>query len=445
MSRADRPLWAEGLLLGPHHFQQQERFLLAANEAAARRNGPYPFGFTTLEIDEAGLAEGVVRLVAAAGLFSDGTPFVLPADAPLPEPLAIAPDARGLLVSLALPRLDGDAKDFAENRAENAFARYVIDDLAVDDRHTPALDSQETLFVGRLWTRLILEGPGEAAFHTVPVARVLERRDDGTVRLDPGFSCCAAALSGTAPVHRLGADITSLLGQRAAEIAARVGRPDAADGTQVSLFLLLQSINRARALLQHLLSVGGLHPEGLYRELVQLAGELATLTTPERLGGEYAAYEHRDQLPAFQHVVAALRESLNWIPDSSAEAIPVQHIRAGIYTATVRDPERFATARFILAARGSMTPAELSRQLPRQTTIASKTRLRDLVEAQSRGVELRPLTTVPSSLPTYEDRVYFELGKDSALWPEIATGGVIALHVAGTVPDLDMQLWTLVR
>ena len=445
MSRADRPLWAEGMLLGPHHFQQQERFLIDRSALETRLCGPWPFGFATLEIDETALADGVVALRSLSGLFSDGTPFSLPADAPLPEPLAIGSDARGKLVSLVLPRLDGDDKDFAEHPGPGTFARYLIDDLAVQDRHTPGLDSEETLFVGRLWTRLSIAGPGDSAFHTLPIARVLERREDGTVLLDPGFSCCALTLGGSAPIRRLVREIAGLLGQRAAEIAARVGRPDAGDSAQVTLFLLLQTINRAHALLRHLLEVDGLHPEALYRELVQLAGELATLTTPARLAGDYAAYVHRDPYPAFESIVSALRASLNWIPDSSADAIPVQHVKGGIYTATVRDSSRFESARFILAARAALTPDELSRRLPRQTTIASKTRLQDLVEAQTPGVELAPMTTVPNSIPMVADHVYFELGQDSPLWREIATGGIIALHVAGHMPELDMQLWTLSR
>lgn len=445
MNRADRPLWAEGMLLGPHHFQQQERFLLAAATHAARLSGPWPFGFSSIVVDEAALGEGVLALESAVGMFPDGTPFALPGDAPLPEPLRIDSDVRGTLVSLALPRLDGDAKDFAESRAAGAFARYVIDDLVVEDRHTPELTSEETLFVGRLWTRLVAEGTASASFHTLPIARVVERREDGTVLLDPAFSCCALTLGGTPPVHRLVRELSSLLAQRGAEIAARVGRPDAADSAQVTLFLLLQTINRARALLVHLLEVEGLHPESLYRELVQLAGELATLTTPSRLPGDYARYDHRDQYPAFDAVVAALRESLNWIPDSSATAIPVVHKRNGIYTATVRDASRFQGARFILAARSSLTPAELSRRLPSLTTIASKTRLRDLVEAQAGGIDLAPMTTVPNSIPMIADHVYFELGRDTPLWREIAASGVVALHVAGNPPDLDMQLWTLAR
>lgn len=445
MSRDDRPLWSEGMLLGPHHFQQQERFLLGRAARAARLDGVWPYGFVTLELDEAALAEGTVALLSASGLFSDGTPFALPEDAPLPTPLAIDDEARGKLVSLALPRLDGDDKDFAESAEPGRFARYLIADLAVPDRHTPELESEETLFVGRLWTRLTLEGPGEAAFHTLPIARVVERRANGTVALDGAFSCCARALGGTAPVRRLVEELLALLAQRASEIAARVGRPDAADSAQVTLFLLLQTINRARALLRHLVDVDGLHPETLYRELVQIAGELATLTTPARLPADYEPYAHRDQYRAFEDVGRALRESLNWIPESSAEAVSVQHVRHGIYTATVRDRSRFDGARFILAARAALTPDELARRLPRQSTIASKTRLRDLVEAQSHGIELAPLRQVPNSIPMVADHVYFELRPEEPLWREIATGGVIALHVAGEFPDLGMQLWILAR
>ena len=90
-----------------------------------------------------------------------------------------------------------------------------------------------------------------------------------------------------------------------------------------------------------------------------------------------------------------------------------------------------------------MTQEELSRRLPRQTTISSKAKLRDLVEAQSQGIALKPVVTVPNSIPMYENYVYFDMRDDDPLWREIALSGDLALHIAGSYTDLQMQLWAI--
>ena len=445
MLKNSRTVWTEGMFLGPQHFQQHDRFLLNCIAAVNQATGPYAFGLSTCELDQHALAEGKFALISLSGLFPDGTPFTLPDDDELPEPLEIDGDVRDRRVSLALPFSLHTEKDFAESRSRESFSRYLLSHQSVKDRHSLDSESEETVFTGGLWTRLILEDDDQTAFHTIPLARIAERRDDGSVLLDSSYYCCAMSLRASTPLLAICRELQGLLTQRAQDLAGRLGQPDASDTAQLTLLLLLQIINRARPLLTHFNTSAHVHPEVLYRELIQLAGELSTLASSQRLCPEFPEYLHRDQYASFAPLVANLRESLNWIPDTKVESIPVKHVKDGKYIATVRDLDLFQTARFILAVKARVTSDELLRRFPRQTTISSKAKLRDLVGAHSQGIELKSLANVPNSIPMYENQIYFEMRQDDPLWQEVALSGDIAMHIAGSYSDLQMQLWIVAR
>jgi len=444
VQKNNRTVWSEGMFLGPHHFQQHDRFLLNTVAGVSRGISRFPFGLLSYELDTNALAEGKFALNEAVGIFPDGTPFSFPDGDSLPEPLAISSDNRGKLVSLAIPYAGLADKDVAESRSPDSFSRYLMNDQTVSDRHSPDSDSDETVFTGGLWARLIVEDAKQSAYHTIPLARIGELRTDGSIQLDNSFYCCAMSVLASSPIKSICNDIHGLLNQRLNELATRLGKPSAGDTTQLLQFLLLQILNRAQPLLKHSLSVST-HPEQLYRELIQLAGELSTITSSSRQCPDYPEYIHRDQYSSFESLINSLRDSLNWIPDSNTESIPVKHVKAGIYTATVGNRNLFTTARFILAARAHVTPDELARQFPQQTTISSKSKLKSLVQAQSQGIKLKHMVTIPNSIPTYENYVYFEIRQDDPIWQEISVSGDIALHISGHFTDLKMQLWTIAK
>lgn len=443
MNRNNRTLWTEGMFLGPQHFQQHDRFLLNAMAGLNRLHGSYSYGFIECQIDSNALAEGKFSLTSVVGVFSDGTPFSLPEDDPLPAPISIDADTKNQVVSLAVPYAIHSSKDVAETKSADNFSRYMLDDQTIADRHSPDASSEEIVFTGSLWARLVLEDTAEGAFHTIPIARIIEKRDDDSVIVDKSFYPCAASLKASPSLLGLCKEIHGMLHQRARELAGKLGTPNASDTSQLVQLLLLQAINRARPLLQHIVKTENDHPETLYRELLQLAGELSTITRSDRLAMDYPEYLHRDQYTSFIPLINSIRESLNWIPDSTTESIMVTHVKAGIYTATVPDRHLFDSARFILAVKARVSPDELQRRFPRQTVISSKTKLRELVESQARGVELSSMVTVPNSIPMFENHVYFEIHREGQLWREIATSGDIAMHVAGTYADLSMQIWTI--
>ena len=250
MTNSSRTMWTEGMLLGPHHFQQQDRFLLNTIGATSALSSPYPYGLTAITIDESALSEGRFSLLACTGYFADGTPFSLPEQGPLPAPVDVSVDTGGKVVSLGLPFESHSVKDVAEKVNRESFARYLLNDEKIADRHSPDSDTEETVFTAEIWTRLLLSESDQTAFFTIPLAKIKNIRDDGTVVLDDQFFPCAVTLAASAGINRLCREILALLTQRASDLAGRLGRPDTGDVTQLTQFFLLQIINRVKPLFE---------------------------------------------------------------------------------------------------------------------------------------------------------------------------------------------------
>lgn len=443
MSKKNRTVWSEGMFLGPHHFQQHDRFILNTVAEINAVSSPYPYGLSSIKFDEQALAEGRLSLTECRGVFADGTPFTLPDDAPLPEPIDISTEEIGSTIVLALPFESHSEKDIAEARSRESFSRYLLQDQRIEDRQTPDSSSEETIFTANLWVRLQLSGSDDTAFHTIPVARIQDRKEDGTIILDSTFFTCALTLNASDGLYRLCREIEVLLSQRAMDLSATLGKPDQGDSSQLTQFFMLQIINRAKPLMTHLLATSSLHPEVLYRELVQIAGELATFCTPGKTAPQLPEYNHRDQYASFYPVATNIRQSLNFTVDQKVAQFPIEHVKGGIYTCTIADLHLFQGSRFLLAVSARLQPEAIKSQFSQQITISSKDKLRDLVTSHSTGVALTPVIQVPNNIPMYDQYVYFEMQRGTQMWSEISVTGIIALHIAGTFPDLDMQLWTI--
>src|SRR6185312_3783273 len=103
MSWTNRVIWQEGMFLRAQHFQQQDRWLESLLRGRVGALRPHPWGLVEYSIDRDLLSTGRFALASGAGVFEDGTPFVLPGETEHPPPLEPPATARNALVYLALP------------------------------------------------------------------------------------------------------------------------------------------------------------------------------------------------------------------------------------------------------------------------------------------------------------------------------------------------------
>ena len=78
MKLLNKPVWAEGMYLGPHHFQAQSRYFEDSLNFVTATLWRDAYGFAGLEFDNDALRNGTLTLTHAHGLFEDGLAFDLP-------------------------------------------------------------------------------------------------------------------------------------------------------------------------------------------------------------------------------------------------------------------------------------------------------------------------------------------------------------------------------
>lgn len=441
MTWNSKVIWSEGMLLQPQHLQQHDRYLHTLLEARVAGLRPYSWGFSSIKIDEQQLAMGKLALLSCTASLPDGTPLILPADDDLPLPLNIPEDARNVLVMLALPARRPGIAEVSGGNEVNDFARHRTAEYEARDSN--GLDNSALMQVGKLRLRLALESEVANAYTGLGIARIVERRADNQVLLDPDYS---PACLDVRAAPRLGAFVDELLGllhQRGESLASRLSQPGTAGAAEIADFLLLQLINRTEPLLAHFAGMTGLHPHDLYCEIVQLAGELATFTRAEKRCIAFPVYRHDRLRETFSPVIDALRQSLSLVSDSHAVPIALEERQFGIRVAVVPDPELITSATFVLAVNAQM-PAEMIRSgFPAKVKIGSVEKIRDLVNLQLAGITLRPLPVAPRQLPFHAGYTYFELDKNSEYWKPMLSSAGFAMHVPNEFPGLQMQFWAI--
>jgi type VI secretion system protein ImpJ len=433
MTWTNRVVWQEGMFLRAQHFQQQDRWLEALSRERTASLRPHPWGLTEMTVNRDLLATGRFALSQAAGVFEDGTPFSLPDETDHPPPLDLPETARNVLVYLALPvRQPGAVEIAADGTSEG---RYELRSFEAYDTHS-ASPQPADLPVGRLRLRYLLETDERAGFLCIGLARIVEVSADKRVTLDRNWIAPTLACAAAPPLAGLLAELTGMFNQRAEALAARMVAGGSRGAAEIQDYLLLECVNRWHPLLVHWADGGNLHPEDLYRALLQMAGELATYTdTSTRRPGSYPAYRHDDLQRSFAPVVADLRRALSTAIEETAVQIKLEERRAGRIGQIVD--------RTILRATNFVLAENLRRLFPSQVKIAAVEHIREFVMSQLPGIAVRPLPVAPRQLPFYAGASYFELDRNSPHWKQMQSSGGFAIHVSGDYPNLRMELWAI--
>ncbi|VFB10917.1 Uncharacterized protein conserved in bacteria [Aeromonas salmonicida] len=441
MSSRNRVIWREGLFIKPQHFQQQQRHSEYALHARLSALSDYFYGLQSLAINEDYLGFGRIALVGATGILPDGTVFNIPNDDVLPSPLEITDaSVANQKVYLALPLSVNGVNEV--NQGGQVATRLQAHRHDVRDLHSEGGDVV-SLEVGRVSLRLMLEREDRSAYASLAIARILDKRPDGGLVLDPNFMPCSISVSAIPTLKRFLGESAGLVAERARSLSQRIAAPGQQGVADVAEFMMLQLLNRAQPQLSHLARLGTLHPERLHEALVQICGELMTFTDESRLPPEFAAYRHDDQQVSFEPVMLTLRQALSTVLSPRAVSIQLRKHQYGVMVAMVNESELMQSADFVLAVRARMPQEQLRKQLLQQTKVASSDKIRELISLQLPGIPLLPLPVAPRQLPYHAGYSYFQLDRQSPAWQMLAVSNTLAFHIAGDFPELDMQLWAI--
>ena len=441
MSWNNKVVWSEGLFLRPQHLQQQDRYVEHLIEQRAAPLRPDAWGFTELKLDTEKLAIGRFSIASAAGVLPDGTPFRIPDDQNPPAPLSIPNDVRNTQICLCLPlRRPGtqevDAHEEGEGLARLTSVEHNVRDVTASAVNAAAVE------IGMLRLRYLLESDERGEYASLGVARIVEVRSDGQVILDDQYIPPLLDCTASRTLHGFVTELQGLLHHRGEALAERAGQGGSSASTMVD-FLMLQVVNRYQPLAAHLAGISRLHPESLYRVLVQIAGELATFTTDARRAPSFPAYQHDALTATFEPVRESLRDALKTVLDASAVSIEIKERKYGVRLGRVGDTSLFDDASFVLAVSADLPSEQIRSNLPMQLKIGSPERIKQLVNLQLPGIQIRPLPVAPPQIRFHAGHVYFELDRNNELWPELGQAGAVAMHLSGDFPGINFQLWAI--
>ena len=447
-----RVIWSEGLFLRPHHFQQLERHFESLLDARLSHATTAQYGFLNLQIDRALLLQGKLDLNIGVGLFPDGTPFDATDAACLLTPFDVPEGTRDQLVCLSAVLRRNGVKTVALNLNERSNesangsspvrTRYAGVDAVVLDS-VVGFDAEAELKVGALNLSVGLMDGIDGALTSLPIARVIERRADGSVLLDEAFVPPLLDIAAHPRTRAWLDELHGLIKQRADALAGRMGSAQTSGVGDTTDFLLLLLCNRCEPLLAQLRQTVPLHPLALFHELLKLAGECATFGREGRRPPELPVYRHLALAECFEPVVDEIRRAMTAVLDQTAVRIALRDVGNGLFRADVPDPRLITNGFFVLAASSQWPSERLRSAIPTQVKIGPTDKLRDLVMLNLPGIKLDALQYPPRQIPFHANFCYFQLEAGDPLWAPIEISRAMGLYVAGEPPGLELQLWAI--
>ncbi len=433
-------VWAEGMFLHPQHLQQQDKFVEHQLLTTLHQVQAFAWGFSELKLDLNLMRQGKLSIERARGLMPDGTAFDIPQADPHPPLLEIPENTRNAMVYLALPLHKPGATNYSAEPL--ASKRFRIEPQTVIDETTPEAGVNE-IDVAVPNLRLKLESQELTGYAIVPLLKVIERKEDGSLLIEENFIPTVLDVAVSDRLRGWLKELSGLLQHRAEVLAARVSDSSRLGTAEVVDFLFLSVVNRYIPLISHFERQRLLHPLELYQVLLQMAGELETFSYRSRRAPSFGPYLHDRLQESFAPVISSLRHSLSMVMEQTAVALPLVLRQFGIRVSTISDRSLLETAKFILAVKADIPSEKLRIQFPSVCKIGPVEEIRQLVNFQLQGIKLTPLPVAPRQIPYHAGYTYFELEQSGEFWSKLGTSGGFALHAGDGFPGLDLEFWAI--
>lgn len=445
MTKLSKVVWSEGMHLGPHHFQTQNRYFEDLLHFATQSLNFKAYGFSGVQVDAESLRNGAFVLLHARGIMKDGLAFHMPECEPAPPPRLVAdlfpPMQERLDLWLAVPPYSDQSANLSES-SDTRFAletRQLADDLS-------GLD-EKPVNLGRKNFRVLAAGevPPEwmEAGCALPVARI--RRDQaGQFTLDPTFIPPVLTLQAS---HRLMVMLLTLVEILEQKCRAVIRPKDLSPGAVAGFSAqgitnawFLHCVNSSLGPMRHLALTKTAHPEELYREMLRLGGALCTFGL-ESHPSQLPLYNHDRPEDCFEPLDHHIRTHLELVIPSNFAEIPLTPTANYFWEGAIADQRLVAhSTRWILGIGCRVGESELISATPRLVKICSKEFLPKLVSRALPALALRHLSVAPPAISPKVDMQYFAIDKAGPCWDHMVATRQLGLYVPGELPDPRLEL-----
>jgi type VI secretion system protein ImpJ len=441
MNFLSRVVWSEGMFLGPHHFQAQNRYFEDSLHFAVSNLWYQPYGLLGCEFDHDALRNGTLALLTARGIFDDGMPFLMPECDALPEPRPIG----GLLpvtqermgVALAIPKRKPQGINCILNPGAGQ-ARFFAQSRELPDE-TTGID-ERPVRLGRKNTRLLLDTEPADGMTTLALARIM-RDGRGHLAFDPEFIPPCLEISASERLMLLLKRLIEILEEKSTTLRGSRDPHPAGDisARDLANFWLLHAVNSALSPLRHLSITKRSHPEELFVEFSRLAGALCTFgldSHPRTL----PLYDHERLTECFDALDRHIRAHLELVLPTNCLNIPLRKVANYFYEGEVNDTRCFGRARWVLGIRSQIPEAEIITKTPQLVKVCSAKWINELVRRAVAGLDLTHLPRPPSAIQAKLEMQYFAINRAGPFWNNVVDTKGVGIYVPGDFPEPEVEL-----
>jgi type VI secretion system protein ImpJ len=447
MRSLTKPVWSEGMYLGPHHFQAQNRYFEDALEFVTASLWRDAYGFAGLQFDQDALKNGTLALTHARGLFSDGLAFDLPGSDKAPEPRAFgslfSPVADHLTMYLAIPAMVRDGKNTGAEGGANG-ARYVAWEQKLPDQNS-GLD-EKPIQVGRKNLTLLAEAEISERYVSLPVVRLVR---DGTGRFeaDPTFVAPSLSLNASPVLTSMLRRLIEIIDEKSAvcmrEQQGRNGVFQAGmSARHVAQYWFLHALNSNVTSLRHFLLSQHAHPQELFREMSRLGGALCTFgldVHPRML----PVYDHMDLGTCFAALDEHIRRHLDLVIPPDAIRITLDPVESFLWAGAVKDERCLGPSKWILEVQSPIGEADLIATVPKLTKVCSARFVVELIKRALPGLTLKHLPVPPQQIAARVESQYFSIHRAGPCWEHIMQTRQVGIYVPREIPTPELSLLVL--
>jgi type VI secretion system protein ImpJ len=445
MKHLSKVVWEEGMYLGPHHFQAQNRYLEDAIHFTADSLFYEGYGFAGLLVDADALRNGTLSLLHARGITLDGMAFQMPEADPLPSTREIRdlfpPTSTSLLAYLAIPEIrENDRNCILPSEPSADAVRYQATEKRVIDEVSGR--DEKPVYLGRKNFRLLVETESTAGYHLLPMARIL-RDGAGNYIFDATFIPPLLDISASETLLMIVRRLSEMMEEKSRMLSGEMRSgsrfQQSFSPRDISTFWFLHAIHSAIPAFRHIFRTRRGHPEVIYAEMARLAGALCTFGTDSH-PRQLPLYNHANPEAAFHTLDEHIRRHLEYVVPSNVVHLKFRQTQPYFWSADVTDDRCFGRSRWVFGIHSKIGEADLIRRTDQLVKVCSEKFVPELVRRALPGLPMQHLSVPPAAVRQKVEAQYFALTKSGPCWDHLSQTKVVGVYVPADIPDPEIEL-----
>lgn len=442
MAPLRKVLWAEGILLGPQHFQYWDNYLQNLQQLTFSHIHTDCWGIAKLQWEDTFLPQGEFRLQRCTALLADGrwvnfdSQFENELSITLPEN-----SLQTIKIYLASPKNKYASGISGYPSAEHQPA-WCGEYQVVQDEFDSGRERE--ILLGRQNLYLITDEDELAGMSFIQVAELEYNAQQASYRMKRDFIPPVLKINASPGLSSWVAAWVSAMMQflkllkeqqeKHRHVHNQFGYGD------FIYFNLIKTLSTYLPQLQMIQKAPFVPPLHLYQLCITLIGELRGFTDSPLDEPELPAFQLDHLSDVFKGLKNIFDQLIVRVTPANTLDIPLRRVSATEICSPLLDEKELQDKQFCLALYHDDMTEALSHRILTCIKVAAPSRLTRIVSSFIQGIKLTPLASLNKDLLAKRNYHYFALNKEGVEWEEVLKEGTIAFFISHDLAALPFEL-----